>query len=350
MLHILDELSARPGRLDELQRLLRERYLPGAQARGMRLVGQWVAPPSPLAEHGSEWLLLWELSDVDGWWDMRARASRDPAVLAFWREADGCLAGRARRMLPPSEPSGPPEPRRRLRLPRGATRGHRWTALLTLHPGVSEAERGRLEALLRTLPQRVPGLLESEVGRNLPGTLNGGDYTLDLLFAGEEPAARWRESGWSDREAGGAWDELIRWEDAVHHEPLEGGLDAPRIASPVKRTLCLRVEPAAPPDRVARFEQELAAMPDHIPAIRNWSLARVGLRSRSRWTHVWEQEFAALEGLAHDYMVHPYHWAWVDRWFDPESPERIVDLELAHVFCRMPRSVLAWGAEGASRR
>jgi hypothetical protein len=245
----------------------------------------------------------------------------------------------------------------------------------------------------------VPGCLRSEIGRNLPGTLHGGDFTLDLLFEDAERAAGWLESGWRDREARSAWDAVVERVDAVHYEPLEAGIDAPELASPVKRTLLLRVEPDVPRDRVARFERELAAMPDHVPAIRNWHFARAarsgpeqgreaaaqraagerrrapaeqgreaaaqraagerghapaeqgreaaaqraaGERSSSGWTHVWAQEFASLDGLQTDYMVHPYHWAVVDRWFDPESPERVVAPGFAHVFCVVPRSVLAW--------
>ena len=52
------------------------------------------------------------------------------------------------------------------------------------------------------------------------------------------------------------------------------------------------------------------------------------------WTHVWEQRYDALDGLMGDYMMHPYHWARVDRWFDPESPDWIVDTHLCHSFCR----------------
>ena len=52
-----------------------------------------------------------------------------------------------------------------------------------------------------------------------------------------------------------------------------------------------------------------------------------------RWTHLWEQEFDRLEGLEQDYMLHPFHWGHVDRWFDPEMPERVVDPWLAHLAC-----------------
>ena len=68
-------------------------------------------------------------------------------------------------------------------------------------------------------------------------------------------------------------------------------------------------------------------------SIRSWALSGVDQeRTPSRWTHAWEQEYATLDGLRRDYMLHPYHWAGVDRWFDPEMPDRIVELDLVHVF------------------
>jgi hypothetical protein len=367
VIHVLDVLAARPGRLAELRELLMRRYLPGAQRRGMRLVAQWSAPGGG---PGEEWVLLWGLADVAGWWAMRAQASADPEVAAFWRDAEACLSSRARRMLAPEDAVAPDAPRRR-RLGPGKWPGHRATALLTLAPGAGADSGARLEALARALPRCVPACLRSEIGRNLPGTWNGGDLTLDLWFGDAAGAARWLEVEWADRAARRAFDDLLAGLDAVHYSPLEGGLDAPRIASPVKRTLLLRVEQGAPPDRVAAFERELAAMPDHIPAIRNWHFARVAgtcgagggpspsgpskrsaqragapvelghaERSSSGWSHIWAQEFETLDGLQRDYMVHPYHWAVVDRWFDPESPERVVAPGFAHVFCAMPQSVL----------
>lgn len=102
----------------------------------------------------------------------------------------------------------------------------------------------------------------------------------------------------------------------------------------VKRTLLLRVRPDASTDARERFESDLAAMPDHISTIRSWRLSRVmGTGGhRERWTHAWEQEFASLDGLTGEYMTNPYHWTTVDRWFDPEVPEHIVEPELAHLF------------------
>ena len=338
MIPILDSFTARPGRLDDLRGLHRARYLPGARERGMRVVAEWRSPGEARDGCSGEWRLLWALPDVAAWWAMRGRASVDPEVASFWRDADERLEARSRRMLVP-ESESQASPPRRARLAPGALSGRRTTALLRLAAGAGAAERARVEALARSLPQRARGCLRSEIGANLPGSIHGGDHTLDLVFDGAEPAARWCEAAATDRGAHEAFEGLVARIDAVHYALLEGGLDAPQIASPLKRTLLLRVEPGAPPERVARFERELAAMPDHVLAIRNWHFARVE-DPRAHWTHVWAQDFESLDGLHGDYMVHPYHWAYVDRWFDPESTERLVALDFAHVFCTLPKSVL----------
>jgi stress responsive alpha/beta barrel protein len=338
VIHVLDRFDARPEALDALRELHRDRYRPGAEKRGMRLVAEWLAPGAGRERGAVEWQLLWALPDLAAWWGMRAQASVDPEVGAFWRDADRHLESRSRRTLVPpgAEPSEPP---RRPRLEPGASVGRRVTAQLALAAGSGPAQRERALAVSRALPRRARGCLRAEIGANLPGTLRGGDLTLDLVFDGAESAARWCDAACDERGAREAFEGLVARVDAVHYAPLEAGLGAPGLASPVKRTLLLRVEPDAPAERVARFERELAAMPDHVTAIRNWHFARVH-DPRGRFSHVWAQEFARLEGLEVDYMVHPYHWAYVDRWFDPESCERVVAQDFAHVYCTLAQSVL----------
>jgi len=75
------------------------------------------------------------------------------------------------------------------------------------------------------------------------------------------------------------------------------------------------------------------AMPEHIATIRSWALSRVdGASGPTRWTHAWEQEYVDIAGLTGEYLLNPYHWAHVDRWFDGEVPGAIVEPALAHVF------------------
>ena len=115
----------------------------------------------------------------------------------------------------------------------------------------------------------------------------------------------------------------------------------PDLRDGIHRSLLLRVEDDAPAELVARFETQLAAMGEYIDAIRNSSLSRVtDDRLDDGWTHVWEQEFDALAGLQGPYMLHPYHWAVVDAWFDDETNRRVVDRRLLHSFCPLPESLL----------
>jgi stress responsive alpha/beta barrel protein len=106
--------------------------------------------------------------------------------------------------------------------------------------------------------------------------------------------------------------------------------------------LLLRVLPATCANTLVHFEAELSAMPLYIPAIKAWQLSRVDdAIGTSRWTHVFEQEFHDLDGLMGPYLMHPIHWAVVDRWFDPECPEAIIRDRVCHSICRCEAPVLS---------
>jgi hypothetical protein len=44
-------------------------------------------------------------------------------------------------------------------------------------------------------------------------------------------------------------------------------------------------------------------------------------------------------------MNHPFHWAHVDGWFDPEHPRCIVAPDFVHLFFEIESSVLAATAD-----
>jgi Stress responsive A/B Barrel Domain len=135
--------------------------------------------------------------------------------------------------------------------------------------------------------------------------------------------------------------------EVVRYSPGPRDLRAPDLTHGIQRTLLFHIDEHADAAEVARFERTLAAMPRYIHAIRNSALSRVdavrGCTGKP-WTHVWEQEFASLDGLTDDYMNHPYHWSWVDTSFDPQAPNHLVDTELIHAMCDLDRSLLALDA------
>lgn len=167
----------------------------------------------------------------------------------------------------------------------------------------------------------LPGVRHCSGGVDLPGSAGGRGAVWDLH---------------ADRTPEQALPGLDG--DAVRLEPLRA-LTVP-LGGPgrIKRTLLLTVRAGTPAAVIARFEADLTAMPGHIAAIKSWSLSRVS--GHARWTHAWEQEFADADGLNGDYLLHPYHWTHVDRWFDSEIPGSIVTPEIAHLYRRADGAVL----------
>lgn len=194
-------------------------------------------------------------------------------------------------------------------------------ALAHLQGGPDATTLGELEAALGT----APGVVWASLRRHHPRSVGAGDATWDALVT-RTPVQP----------------EAVRAElEVVEPQIVACGIAPESLPTCVKRTLLLRVDPEAPPAEVADLERALAAMPHHITAIRSWALSRVAGPAGSRWTHVWEQEFATIDGVLSDYMVHPHHWSHVDRWFDPEHPRCIVDPVLAHAVAEPAEPVLA---------
>ncbi|MEE9286032.1 MAG: NIPSNAP family protein [Dehalococcoidia bacterium] len=99
MIYVLEEMTVRPGMLREYQEAFSREYVPGAEARGMRLVGSWTTPPVEMEGESSDLVVLWSLADVDAFWKARTTAGRDPKVLAWWRKAEEYQVRRSRRFL-----------------------------------------------------------------------------------------------------------------------------------------------------------------------------------------------------------------------------------------------------------
>ncbi|MBU8810225.1 Dabb family protein [Mycolicibacterium goodii] len=166
-----------------------------------------------------------------------------------------------------------------------------------------------------------------------PGSRNGGDILAHFRFTDE---TQWNRAS---EVAAVLCDPAIGRVNGVtyHGAPVTAG-----TTGSVYRTLLLRVSPGTDPDDVARFENELAAMPRHVNTILSWQLSRVTEAvGDTTWTHVFEQEFTDVDGLMGPYLMHPIHWAVVDRWFDPETTDVIIRDRVCHSFCGITAPVLS---------
>lgn len=216
------------------------------------------------------------------------------------------------------------------------------TRLLYFPADCPAPERQAVVQTLREATRQSPMVKRSMLEPTLPGVMNGGDFIWHLQFA-DEAAYRsclgqnhWREKV-DPLFKGGTFK---RFQSVAYEGGLSGAKPV-KLTRGVYRTLILTVKPRGTPETIARFEHELSGMAKYISSIKNWQMSHVSEAAGDRqWTHVWEQEYESLEGLIGPYMNHPFHWALVDRWFNPECSQWIVDKVLCHTYCEFKQSVL----------
>lgn len=220
--------------------------------------------------------------------------------------------------------------------------------------GMSLEGRTRVARALSRLGGSVNELTRSHATVHQEGSVGAGDLTWDFEFGDNAASAgfeaRVSADGWAaafeamdsaDRELLIGLSELEAWRIEV----LDSHVETSGLVG-VKRTNLVRVRDTADSSEVERWGRAVTALPNHVPAIRNWCFSRVrafGPASpRVGWTHSWEQEFETLEGLVMDYMMSPYHWGWLDGFYDPEMPQSLIEPELAHLYGFASESVLGW--------
>ena len=95
-LHLVDRLIAKPGRAQELLRAYRERYVPGAQARGLRLERTLLSPPLWLVDQSNTLEFVWTMDGAASFWAVTLQARPDPTVQDWWREVQDLVESRER--------------------------------------------------------------------------------------------------------------------------------------------------------------------------------------------------------------------------------------------------------------
>ena len=226
-----------------------------------------------------------------------------------------------------------------------------------LAKGSTEVDQRSLATELSHSGTSIAGVVFSHAGVHTESSVGGGDLTWDLRLDGASAVEQFCDRARSASGAevlsalGGSLAELSNRVEKVElaiPEALAGNVTAPGLIG-IKRTLWLRVLPGTAPLALARFEAETPLLAAAVPAIRNWQWSRVrGGRPNPMdmgWTHLWEQEFETLAGLEADYMASPCHWGYIDRWFDPEMPDQIVDVHLAHLSCPETAPILSRGID-----
>jgi hypothetical protein len=220
----------------------------------------------------------------------------------------------------------------------------RATAFVHVAPGAEPRAVERLVDAVRRAGDELD-VVAADAAPTTPNSHAAGDLVLLGAFADQDAYKRARRSAYVETVLQPLLRQSAAHVEAVRYTQGRVTLRAPELRDGVHRTLLVHVAPTVARDVVERFEADVAAMTDYIDAIRNSSLSHVDAVHGARgptWTHVWEQEFDDLDGLTGPYMMHGYHWAWVDPWFDAQSPRQVVDTTLIHAACALRRSVLSY--------
>jgi len=211
---------------------------------------------------------------------------------------------------------------------------YRITNVLTL------SERVDAAALIEDLAATTGNsrqVLASALTPTLPEASAAGDYIWRLQFANEAGARAWAaEDG---LEANAIMNDPARVRQ-VNSVGYVGGLSGSKqtLSRGVYRLLMISLGEAANAANVAQFEYETYEMGLYIPSIVQWRISRVSEGSATGpWTHIWEQEYRDSDGLLKTYMLHPHHWGWINRWYDPECAEHIVH-NVCQSFCLFDNS------------
>jgi len=176
----------------------------------------------------------------------------------------------------------------------------------------------------------------------LPNVYNGGDYIWHLQFADEAAYRKWQADAGKVLDAALADPSQVKLAESAAYEGGRGGSKPGGLNKGAYRTLFLSANTAPNEAAVAKFDAETYMMGVYIHTIKNWQVSRVKESGGSRpWTHVWEQEYEDISGLHGAYMLHPHHWGHIDRWYDPECTDYMIDTFLCHTFCNFDGSMIA---------
>ncbi|MBU9762827.1 Dabb family protein [Mycobacterium sp. TNTM28] len=323
---VIDRVVTAPGCAQKFVDAYLAGYAPGARDRGMTLRNVLVSPPIWFDDRSNVVTITWTLPSPEAWWQMTWRGRPDPSVARWWDSITDLVVERTREV---ASASGDVDV---TALASAATSTGAATFGVTRLIDVDESERSRILGALRDAAERS-GALRSVVEPTLPGSRNGGDILVHLRFA--------CDSDWENSRFDAALTDpaITRVNGVTYHgSPMRRG------SGTVYRALLLRVSAEVEAETVAAFERELTLMPRYVPTIAAWQLSRVEQAiGTSEWTHVFEQEFTDVDGLMGPYLMHPIHWAVVDRWFDPETTDMIVRDRVCHSFCELNHPVLPAG-------
>lgn len=174
----------------------------------------------------------------------------------------------------------------------------------------------------------------------------GGDFVCELGFANRAAyESAKNEATWNDLEA--LFLDSARVANREFLAYGEGPLTLQdKEASTCHRILFFSIREGADPAMIEKMEAHMNDMTDHVPGLRNCRFCRVEENDGTdKWSYAYECDFDEPTTFLTKYMNTPFHFLYVDKFFEPACAEWVANVNLCTPYMAQEKPFLANFAE-----
>lgn len=211
--------------------------------------------------------------------------------------------------------------------------------MVTFAEGADDAAKQSFIASMQSAADALSSV--NIAGETLEPPMPGGDYFCEIGFKDQAEYEHAKaQSGWSDLHT--------VLEDAVvgHFEFVAFGDGTLTLqekeVSKCHRILIFSLIDDPDPEMVAKMEANMNGMTKRVPGLRNCKFSKVVEASgTNEWDYAFECDFDEPTSFLGKYMTTPYHFCYIDKFFEPACNEWIVDPNLCTPYIAQETPFLA---------
>lgn len=211
---------------------------------------------------------------------------------------------------------------------------------VTFAEGMDDAAKDQFVADARTAAAAVSDVFLAD--KVLEPPMPGGDFVCEVGFADQ--------AAYDAAKGGAAWGDL----KALMTDPSkvanceflaygEGDLLLQeKENSTCHRILFFSIREGADPAMIEKMEAHMNDMADHVPGLRNCKFARVvEAEGTDEWAYAYECDFDEPMSFLGKYMTTPFHFLYVDKFFEPACAEWVANVNLCTPYMAQEKPFLA---------
>lgn len=211
---------------------------------------------------------------------------------------------------------------------------------VTFAEGMDDAAKDQFVADARTAAAAVSDVFLAD--KVLEPPMPGGDFVCEVGFADQ--------AAYEAAKGSAAWGELKALmtdsSKVANCEFLAYGAGDLRLQeqenSTCHRILFFSIREGADPAMIEKMEAHMNDMADHVPGLRNCKFARVVESEGSdEWAYAYECDFDEPMSFLGKYMSTPFHFLYVDKFFEPACAEWVANVNLCTPYMAQEKPFLA---------